>query len=223
MLALDLIQTNSDDQVSQFSSLAQNILLCLKKENFNVKVSRYDVCENFMKLSEENKKLQLELLQQYSEVCEELQAQGESLCNSPMFVWKMMQKMGLKAKFDIFEHIGPTDIVEIYNHQNVQVYRNLFFFQICSYSFDELLSIPWWQLYRRSDEISQLIFANGSAIFRRDILEPIVPEIPEHLLEEIASEERLKMNLQIKLMAPLQNEAGEVYCLVVEKANLLSH
>lgn len=222
MQAVENLNTTHNNRAETFSKLTQQVHVCLKKENINIQASHSGAYEHFKKLGDDIQSQQIALLEQYVEVCEDLQKEGESLCNSPLFVWKMLQKMGLKANFDIFEHIGPTDIIEIYNYQNVQVYRNLFFFQICSYSFDELLSIPWWQLFRRDDQVSQLIFANGSAIFRKDINEWIAPEIPEHLLEEIASTEMLKMNVKIKLMAPLVNKTGEIYCLVIEKAKLLN-
>lgn len=48
---------------------------------------------------------------------------------------------------DFFNKIGEQDYIEFYNHRNIQIYRSVKFFSLCSYSLLDLSVNPWDELY----------------------------------------------------------------------------
>ncbi len=50
---------------------------------------------------------------------------------------------------DFFEKIGEEDFIELYNAQNIQIYRSVKFFNLCSYSLLDLSVNSWDELYEK--------------------------------------------------------------------------
>ena len=53
------------------------------------------------------------------------------------------------ADKDFFKNISEDDYVEFYNEQNIQLYRSVKFFKLCSYSLLDLSVNPWDELYEK--------------------------------------------------------------------------
>lgn len=71
---------------------------------------------------------------------------------------------GLKAKKqDVFNIVAPDDVIEVYNLQGVQLYRNVGFFKVCSYNLLDLSVQPWDMLY---DKPTHVIEATHNVIHR---------------------------------------------------------
>ncbi|HWU44755.1 MAG TPA: hypothetical protein VN132_14990, partial [Bdellovibrio sp.] len=112
----------------------------------------------FSKLPTELKQKVVDHLQFYHDLCVEQVSEGYSIKDSPSFVWRALNKLGLVPRSDLFSHLTNEHIVEIYSAENVQLFRNFKFFEFCSYSLEELLTIEWWGLFERDAQITQKIF-----------------------------------------------------------------
>lgn len=69
---------------------------------------------------------------------------------------------------DFYSKIGQDDFVEFYNSSNIQLYRSVRFFSLCSYSLLDLSVNPWDELYEKpvgvmSEVISHIERAKESA------------------------------------------------------------
>lgn len=149
----------------------------------------------------------------YFEVCSQTLAQGASLRDDKVFVWRMFQKMKVHPPSELMSSIQEGEVIEIYNADFVQVFRNLCFFEICSYSLDELLSRPFWELIHRDEKITNLIVEQASKLLTgyNGIFQF---EVPEHVITEIASRARNSVTLQQRLGATLWNPQGSPIALI---------
>jgi hypothetical protein len=213
------------DNFTIFLQLGNRLKACLEIEKINFQVLRKDGVTYFDKLSVEEQNYNLNHLRNYVETCEEVHRENHSLADSPFFLMKIFRKLGLRPVDDILEKIIANDVVEIYNSRNTQIFRNINFFKISSYTLDDLMSRPWWQLYKRKDEVIRSIFYYGSEVFSGSIRETIIPNVETHYLEEIDSNAYYKMNVDIKYMSPLNSinsEGGGICCLVIEWSQLIT-
>lgn len=221
MEILDVSGVESNDMIKQFVKLADQ--LCEILSGFGLSVKPYHDKNNlyFAQLSLELQKSQINHLQRYVEVCQETKEQGHDLRESGQLIWNMLKKLNLKSNVDIYSNLRASDVVEIYNNQNVQTFRNLNFFKICSYTIDELLSLPWWKLYHRDEVVSREIFAVGAGVFSGEITEMVSPVSRPHILEETASASRIKMILKVKAMSPLVSNYESPSVFVIEESSLI--
>jgi hypothetical protein len=71
---------------------------------------------------------------------------------------------GLKTlNDDVFNAVSENDVIEVYNLQGIQLYRNMMFFKVCSYSLLDLSINSWDQLY---DKPSTVVDATMKVIER---------------------------------------------------------
>lgn len=189
---------------------------------YGLKIKPYNDIKNlhFLNLNFESQLKTIDHFGVYAEVVIETH-KSHTLKDSKVLLWNMLKRLGYYSMDDVFTKIKDHHIIEIYNSQNVQIFRNLSFFKICSYSLDEILSIPWWKLYSREDKISQEIFKFGSLILSGEIDHSIEPEIPTHILCETASSSNYKVNIEINCMSGLTDHIGSRAALVLETAHLV--
>lgn len=212
----------TSSNVERFHRLACQLQTCLHQEGLEIRVAKGDFPESFSKLNADVQLSQLLHFEDYVEACLELQSEGNSLKDSWKLILKCLHKMNLQSPSHILEKIRDSHIVEIYNKNHIQTFRNLNFFACCSYSLDELMSEPWWKLFRREDEINRQIFYHGSTVLSGDRRETFHPNIPTHLLEEIESPRRYQMYIDIDFMAPVYQDGIVAQAIVLESVRLLA-
>lgn len=208
---------------SEFAQLAESTATLLNQYDLNVRPYRSSADLAFSKLPQEVKVKYFTHFKAYYEILSETHHSGKDLREAKHLLWNMLNRLKYRVTDDILSRIADHQIVEIYNLENIQVFRNLPFFKICSYSIDEIVSLPWWQLYKREDAISQLIFQYASKVLNGETTETVAPEVPLHLLEERDSFGRHKMNVTVEWMSPLKSALNGNAVLVVEEATLLSN
>lgn len=213
-------QDSSNALNARFVALAESVSDTLSKYGINIQPYRPDKSLNFSGLDLDSQSNILKHFEIYSEVLIDTH-RSETLQESKVLVWNMLKRLNFFPTDDILSKIKDNHIVEIYNSQNIQIFRNLSFFKVCSYSLDEILCIPWWKLYHREDKISQEIFKFGSQVLSGEINHSVCPEIPTHILTEIASTSNYKMEVDIDFLSSLEGFDQSRAALVLETAHLI--
>ena len=176
----------------------------------------------FSSLPSENKRGVIRAITQYLEICEATIASGHSLLDSRRITWNALKALGLTPCSDFLDKIGDGDIIEIYDTQNLQIFRNFEFFQLCSYTIEEIYCRPWTTLFKRIDEtITTQIVSTVERIVTENKRQTYTLNIPEHIVEEADSPFRLRMNVKLKYLSPLYANGSINALIAVEEANLL--
>ncbi len=152
----------------------------------------------------------------YVTVAEATLGDGSSLNDERQFLWQMFRQMGVHPPSDLMARIARSDdeVVEIYDANFVQVYRNLRFFKQCSYSLDELLSLPFWQLFARDSSVTDSILAVATEFFSGKRLETHQWNLGRHTIEEISAPMRYLSVVEQQLVAPLYDASGRLQALL---------
>lgn len=114
---------------------------------------------------------------------------------------------------DIYTKITNEDIIEVYDRDLVQIYRNLGFFDLCSYSLLDLLSYEFYTLYERSLQVNSLMIEAGKQLIDRAYsLEPVsLRHISKHLMREKFSDKKISFMIEFKEMYPVYTFNRDFY------------
>ena len=206
----------------EFRAIVEGLAFLLAREGLLRKPYLSADLPLFSKLDQDTQLRVLASLRDYYAVLMESSQEGTSLRDTPVLVWKMLKRLGLTPTDDLFSYISHEKVVEIYNLENVQIFRNFRFFEICSYTLEELFCKQWWELFRRDDTITQQIFAVAAAVYGGETKGSAVPQVGTHLLEEICSPLSFKMEVDIDCLSPLYHRDRIVAGCAVERARLLN-
>lgn len=121
------------------------------------------------------------------------------------FIELCAKRMGLIFDKGVYDILKPGDVVEIYNVDLIQVFRNFAFFDVCSYTLLDLMNYEFFELYDRSQLINHYILEATSSIGKRGFdLSPVsLQHVPRHLLQEKFSQDKLTSMVQFKWMYPV--------------------
>lgn len=91
---------------------------------------------------------------------------------------------GLEVRDDFWRTVDRNDLIEIYNADQVQIFRSLNFFKISSYSLLDLLVHEWYVLWERPQQVLNELVATA-----RNLLHGAAPglqklHVPVHVLKE---------------------------------------
>ncbi len=161
----------------------------------------------------------------YLEICQETLTGPEPapLTNDNKLIWYALKKLSLVPTGDLFDLLDDSYVVEIYNPQGIQVFRNYRFFEISSYNFAELFIYPWHELYQRDQSIDEQIACYGQKLFSGAYKSTVnVRDIPQHYIDEKFSPEKFSMQMQQKFFAPLKSKlSNDIYAAAVSDVEVL--
>ncbi len=185
-----------------------------EREGISIRPFDGDGPGHYAQLTPEVQASTLANFQRYVSVCDQVVRNQESLLHHQQFLWRMFQKLDVRPCSTLMDNIQDGDVVEIYTDSYVQIFRSLSFFSICSYTLDDLLCRPFWELFRRDPEL----FGRLVATTKR-ILEGTIPgihwwQVEDHSVDEIDSRTLYQATVRYRLVSPLYDSKGNVSAFV---------
>ncbi len=140
--------------------------------------------------------------------------------NSLNLFWLFMRELGFKSTSDLFSHLKFDDVLELYNQSGVQIFCSMNFFNLCSYSYEEIFSYSWFDLYNREVPITQeLIDITTDASTGKTKNIRLLSIEPHYVTENHDGKIKFKTKIKQKLIAPLMyiggGAAGFIHCFEV--------
>lgn len=205
---------------NRFIELSTSLVEMLKTEG--VKTSPYrEGLPHFKELNAKSKEIVLERLKFYHDICLEHIVDGQPLRDSQKFTWRALVKLGLTPNSDLISRIEKDDIVEIYSDDQVQLFRNLEFFDYCSYTLEDLFCIEWWKLFKRDEKISESILTLAHDILDRKYPQGITLPFSWHRVAEVASRDKFNVDFLIKYLGPLHKNKQVAGIVCIEKGTIV--
>lgn len=135
---------------------------------------------------------------------------------------KFLKRSGLNIHDDNLDFlIEDSDVLEAYDVEGQQIFRNLEIFRYTSYSLTELVSYHWTELYERPAMINEIIFREWAKIVQTDTTLAIPLTIPKHLLKEKMNQNR-QVLIELKYAWRMLDERGNYAGLLIsQKASLV--
>ena len=196
----------TQDQVYRFVKLAEKLKSLLEKVQIDTKTTQ----NNFSHFRILDDKTQIRINEQFETYVNTL----ASVMSEPeiekdidlekKLVWRFLSYLKLSASNDLYAKLSADDFVEIYNTNGVQIYRSFNFFSVCSYTIEETICLPWFQLYQRRTDITKAYLEIMSQLNTPEYQKTCVQvQIPQHELVEIFSAKQYTVTIEPNFVTSL--------------------
>lgn len=161
----------------------------------------------------------LRVLQSQNEFVKEAIRKGLHAFNEHALVRMAMRKLNLFSDENILEQVDQTDVVEIIDSNQIQMYRSFSCFALCNYSIAELVTYPWYELYDRPSWVTDKLFELGTPVLKGDRpYQDLEENVPPYLIRETRTDEQSAFMVQEKFYARMMSShTREPYLLSVKR------
>ncbi|MGZ3722406.1 MAG: hypothetical protein ACXVA9_05720 [Bdellovibrionales bacterium] len=137
-----------------------------------------------------------------------------------------MRSQGLSYPGDFLDNVARGDLIEGYDMKRLQVFRNMRFMELSSYSLMEILSYEWPLLFDRANAITtEMISYCDEILWTANRTIPF--DIPLHFIRELRSEERQLLEVRFKYLSPVFSGPNQPFGLLgtcsVKQVNAEAH
>ena len=112
------------------------------------------------------------------------------------------------------DFIGPEDVIEVYDYRGIQQYRSFNFFNLCTYTLEDIFTHEWWHLYERNEFVTRQIGVMAGRIFANNESAPVVLDLPSHVAREIWSPGRSTLRVKQKVLFPIRGFDGQTKMII---------
>lgn len=110
----------------------------------------------------------------------------ESLAHPELgLILEALKVCQLYVRDDFWDHLEKDDVVEIYNLENIQLFRSFNFFNISSYSLLDLLINEWFVLYERPSHVVESFMGLYQDLIEGRMTKATKVNVPAHITKEI--------------------------------------
>ena len=168
---------------------------------------------HFLKLATADQAAVVERLKVYRHLFEMSTAPDAPAPSEKRLLWLALKMLKFVPGSDLMNRITEEDFVEVFVGSR-QVYRSFNYYDICSYSFDELESLPWEKLFERKDfSITETMMGEARQAIQTKRM--VVSQTPEHFVTETSSPFRNKIRYHLKYVIPIKDlESARPDCFI---------
>lgn len=176
--------------------------------------------ERFYRLDPAERFLYLRQLKSYLKLCLDAEAQGIDLIyDTRGMLERTAWSLRLSIPQDFTRELIAEDIVEIFDYDGIQLYRNFRFFEISDYTLDDLFGSPWNLLYERAESLTKLLFERVDQCTSQRKCLPF--NIPEHYMRERATSSRKLVKVNLAKVAPLLRDGKPFAWIASSRAEVV--
>jgi hypothetical protein len=121
-----------------------------------------------------------------------------------------MNALRLSYPNDFLDNVVFGDLIEGYDMNRLQVFRNMRFMEMSTYSLMEILAFEWPLLFDRSQMITDQMISYCDEILWASN-KTINFQIPTHFIRELRSKERQLLEVNFKYLSPLFSGPNQPY------------
>ena len=126
------------------------------------------------------------------------------------FLQLSMRQIGVSFPLDLLEKMTTEDLIEGYDGDRMQVFRNLRFMETSSYSLLEILSHDWPTLFNRSSAITDHLISYSDEILWANN-RTIDLAVPTHYIQERRALDPQVLEIEFRHLAPLYTGPGRPF------------
>lgn len=166
--------------------------------------------------SQRSEKAAYDLFHQQLEIFRSCQRLNEKVLGNVGVSWNALSQLGLRAPEEWYESYLPSDSIEIFDFNQNVMFRNLEFFRYTYYSFEELLLLPYRNLFQRDKKVSEQYW--GEIVDKGFMAKDFRVwnfSMGIFRIQELETPEKAKFAIKPKSIAPLQDKSGAIVAAAV--------
>lgn len=133
----------------------------------------------------------------------------EETIKPQQLLWSALKIFNLTPTADLFSVLKPDHALEIYDLSHRQIWRNVEFMKVCSYTLEEVLCFPWPDRYERDIDAQAKTFNALKDFLNNSPPRITAPFVTNTILEKFG-QENLKIKACHEYLAPLFNKEKEI-------------
>lgn len=224
MMNVNTFTNTSNANLELFRQLANTVVEIGKQANIPIVPYRDESLPHFSKLDQTAQSRVLTALKAYVDIYTATLAEGSSALDSLRVIWNALVQLGYKPTSDLFSFITSGSIIEIHDNTFVQIFRSINFFNLCTYSLEELYCHQITDLYERDLQLETQMMGIVSNIYSGEITNTILTGLKPHVIQEKMSEAKLRVMGHIKYLSPLYSSEklnhNPIATIAIENAEL---
>jgi hypothetical protein len=195
--------------VQRFRELAEKIASYYGSHGARLKPYHDASLPHFSRLPADRKAQAVHYLELLEGVISSHLTEAVDATDDTVSLWSALKSYGLRPGSDFFSHLRKEHVIELYNLDHVQIWRNLNFMSFCSYTLEEVNSFTWQELYQRDPQVDAQLWEIARRLFETRSRESVQCTVPFHLLEEKFSEGRFRVEVSHEHFFPLFSKENE--------------
>lgn len=191
--------------------------ICALIENEGVIIRPYSnpTLSYFNVLNAEEQAEVLHGLEGYYQICLDVKKASRSLRDTRYFTECALKHLGYSVDPKMLDEIKDHHLIEIYSYSQTQMFRSLLFFDVCSYTLEDLYCRKWYSLYERTPEDHKLVEDLVVKYMSSEPKLPIEVANPQHVIKEKDSLERLSIINKMLWLVPLYKNDKDSAMLLI--------
>ncbi len=177
-------------------------------QNLVLKTFSFESLESFKKAPVHTQIKVADKLTRYFFLMQVLETNPEALRSTQSLLKYLSQKWKIKFQPGFIESVQQDDIVEIYDADFCQVFRNHRFLEACSYDLLRVEIEEWPQLFERSPTVTGQLIQEAQYLLMES-QELYFSKTGPHLMKERNSEAKKVFEIQVKSGSTVFSEEGE--------------
>lgn len=197
------MKSSSRSEHSKFRTHSENICHLISEEGLSFRPYAREALTYFSLLDERLQRAIVLDLMNYYQICLDMRSSGIPLKNTRQFTEKALDRLDLRIDPKELERIEDQHVVEIYDVEQRQIFRSFRFFEVSSYTLEDLLCRRWYHIFVRPPEHEAAFEAKVNEFFAMPVKKTMELGLPESPVAERDTLERLTVHAKVHCFIPL--------------------
>lgn len=132
------------------------------------------------------------------------------------FVLQFLYRTGILTSDGLSESIHNEKFIQIYNRDQLQIFRSLGCFERCSFTLEQLTTRPWFELWTRESLFYYALFGLAATALKLIRFTKIKLDFPHHRVTEQDSFNNFSFDYKIKSLTGLTRQGKLQAALLIE-------
>lgn len=136
--------------------------------------------------------------------------------NQERFVLQFLFRMGILPSEDLSETIRNEKYIQIYNRDQLQIFRSLACYERCSFTLEQLTTRPWFDLWERDSLFYYACYGLAATALKIMKFTKLRLDFPHHKVTEQESAFGYSFEYKIKSLSALTRQGKLQAALLIE-------
>ena len=132
------------------------------------------------------------------------------------FVIQFLFRIGIAPTDELSESLRNERFIQIYNADQIQIFRSLACYERCSFTLEQMTTRPWFELWERDSLFYFALFGLAATALKIIKFTKLRLDFPHHRVTEIDSMESYSFDYKIKSLSALTRQGKLQAALLIE-------
>lgn len=211
---MEVQKTKGLDLAQTFRAHLEELSSLLGEIGYKVSPYKNTELNSFKNLSLEQQKEVTQCLEVYSQTLKSEYFGGNF--SHEKFVVRFLFRLGLLPSEDMNESIRNEKYIQIYNRDQLQIFRSLACYERCSFTLEQMTTRPWYDLWERESLFYYACFGLAATALKIIKFTKLRLDFPHHRVTEVDTSESFAFDYKIKSLSALTRQNKLQAALLIE-------